>query len=343
MGGRRWVKFFVCFWIQLTGHPTREGLEKSGNLGKLLNYDKTNLLPVSMSFDGETVRSDARFSLRKQEDGSYAPKAHLIQKEPELERPYFGIKFTDEDKKNLLETKNLGRVVEAEFKPGEKTPILLSLDKQTNELVAYRKEWLKVPDTYKQAPLSAEQQQKMGNGEKVKVEGMISTKGKPFDGEVQFNADKRYFELIFNNDRKQSQSHKQGNEPLDAPKTFRKKELSEDRRSSLNEGKTVHTGELTDRNGKKYSGYVTLNKESGKLDFMFPKDYKDALAAGRVIPDDRHKTQVAVNSEGKTNEATRNVKEPLKSGQTQPTEKQAEKKAEKQEQDKPKRGKGVKM
>jgi hypothetical protein len=55
---------------------------------------------------------------------------------------------------------------------------------------------------------------------------------------------------------------------------------------------------------------------------MFPKAYKDALAAGKVVPDDRHKTQTAVNSEGKTDEATKNIKEPLKKGQTQPTEKQ---------------------
>jgi hypothetical protein len=64
---------------------------------------------------------------------------------------------------------------------------------------------------------------------------------------------------------------------------------------------------LVDKKGKGYSGYITLNKETGKTDFMFPKQYKDALAAGKVIPDDRSKTQVAVNSEGKTNEANKNV------------------------------------
>jgi hypothetical protein len=323
---------------------SRETLEKTGNLEKLLNYQKTDLMPVSMKFEDETLRSDARLSLRKQEDGSFTPAVHLIRHKPDLERPYFGIQFTAEDKKNLLTTGNLGRMVEAEFKQGEKTPILLSLDKQTNELVAFRKDWLKVPDTYKGAQLSEEQKQKLENGEKIKIEGMTSNGGKKFDGEVQFNADKRYFELIFN-DKKQSQKQNQPqsqNGQGDVPKTFRKKELSEDQRSSLREQKTVYTGDLTDRNGKKYSGYVTLNKESGKLDFMFPKDYKDALAAGRVIPDDRHKTQVAVNSEGKTNEATKKAEKPLEKGQTKPTEKQAEKQ-EKEEKKTVKKAKGVKM
>jgi hypothetical protein len=97
---------------------------------------------------------------------------------------------------------------------------------------------------------------------------------------------------------------------------------------------------LEDRKGKKYSGYVTLNGDSGKLDFMFPKDYKEAMAAGRVIPDERHKTQVAVNSGGKTVEATKNVKEPLKKGQTQPTEKQTAKQEEKK---RTKKSRGIKM
>jgi hypothetical protein len=93
----------------------------------------------------------------------------------------------------------------------------------------------------------------------------------------------------------------------------------------LREGKTVYVDGLVDKKGKGYSGYITLNKETGKMDFMFLKQYKDALVASKIIPDDCHKTQVAVNSEGKTSEATKNVKEPLKKGQTRSIEKQAEK------------------
>jgi transcriptional regulator of acetoin/glycerol metabolism len=99
---------------------------------------------------------------------------------------------------------------------------------------------------------------------------------------------------------------------------------------------------LVDKNGKEYSGYIILNKETDKMDFMFPRQYKDALAAGKVIPDNRSKIQVAVNSEGKTSEATKNVNELLKKGQTQSTEKQAEKQ-EKQEKKTVKKAKGMKM
>ena len=52
---------------------------------------------------------------------------------------------------------------------------------------------------------------------------------------------------------------------------------------------------------------------------------------------EEHKTQIAVNNHGKTNEATKNVKEPLKTGQTQPTAEQ------KQDENKQKKSRGRKM
>ena len=68
-----------------------------------------------------------------------------------------------------------------------------------------------------------------------------------------------------------------------------------------------------------------------------------------MTPAAESKTQVAVNNEGKTNEATKYSKEPLKQGQTQPTAKQVEKKEQKQQQEQkqppaaPKKSKGRKM
>jgi hypothetical protein len=290
-----------------------------------------------------TVRTDARFSLRKTEDGGFAPSAHLLRREPELERPYFGVRFTEEDKKNLLSTGNLGRVAEAEFKRGEKTPVLISIDRQTNELVAVRADRVNVSNSIKGVELDDAQKKDLSEGKALWIEGMTSKKGTEFSAYLQYNADKRGFEFRFDNDRQQSQTRKQGGEQSNVPKTFRGKELTEENRDSLREGKTVHVDGLVDRKGKGYSGYITMNKETGKTDFMFPKQYKEAVEKGRAIPDDRSKTQVAVNSEGKTNEATKKVDSPPEKGQTQPTEKQAAKTAEKRERKKPKKAGGMKM
>jgi hypothetical protein len=335
---------------------TRETLEKTGNLDKLLNWQKTDLLPISLKFDDVALRTDARLGMRTMPDGSLSVSVHAIRKEPELDKYYFGIKFTDEDRQNLLKTGNLGRVAEAEYRQGEKTPVFISIDRQTNELVAVRTDRIKIPEVVKGVQLNEEQKKDLSEGKAVWIENMTSKKNTPFSAYLQFNADKKGFEFRFDNEKQaQNQTQKQSNEQKDVPKTFRKQELSEDQRNSLRKGKTVHISGLEDKQGKQYSGYVTLDKENGKLDFIFPKAYKDALAAGKVVPDDRHKTQVAVNSEGKTNEATKKVQEPLKQGQTKPTEKQVEKqekkvvkekkvaKDNKQKSEKPKKSKGRKM
>ena len=72
------------------------------------------------------------------------------------------------------------------------------------------------------------------------------------------------------------------------------------------------------------------NFEKNKFDFL--KWNPDKSQAKEVTPDNASRTQVAVNSEGKTNEATKNVNEPLKSGQTQPTAAQKQKQDEKKQQ-----------
>jgi hypothetical protein len=320
---------------------TRESMEKSGNLDKLLDYQKTNLLPVSMRFDGETLRSDARFSLRRQDDGTFAPAIHLIRNKPDLESPYFGVKFTEEDRQNLQKTGNLGRIIEPEY-PNGKMPVYLSVDRLTNELVAIKATSVKIPEVYQGITLNEQQKKELSEGKAVYLENMKNSKGETYSGNIQYNADRRYFAKVSDfsqnqqqtQNRHQTQSQTQGSEPGDVQKTFRGRELTTDQRDSLREGKTVYVDGLVDKKGKGYSGYITLNKETGKTDFMFSKQYKDALAAGKVIPDDRHKVQVAKNNEGKTTEATKNIKEPLNKGQTQPTEKQVEKQEKKQDEKK---------
>jgi hypothetical protein len=240
--------------------------DKMSNLDNLLNYQKTNLVPVTLKLEDMSHPASARLSLRKQEDGSFSPVIHLIKHKPELERPYFGIKFTEEDKQNLLKTGNLGRVVEAEFKKGEKIPVLISLDKLTNELVSFRKEWLRIPDTYKGAQLSEEEKQKLSNGEKVEIKGMISKQGHPLDGAaVQFNAEKRLFELVFDKDKKQSQDQKDG---VYIPPNILGVELTKEQQDNLKAGKTVYIEGMKDKKGQNFNAYIKVNTEKDKLDFF---------------------------------------------------------------------------
>jgi hypothetical protein len=170
----------------------------------MLNWQKSPvLIPIASKFDDTTLRTDARLSFRETPDGNLTLVIHAIRKEPELDRPYFGIKFTDEDKQNLLTTGNLGRIANAEFKQGEHTPIFVSLDKLTNELIALRADKLKISETIKGVTLNDVQKKEVSEGKAVLVEGMTSKNGKEFSVQVQINADKKGIEFHFNNQPKQ--------------------------------------------------------------------------------------------------------------------------------------------
>lgn len=336
-------------WSQLERlGVTRKTLEKTKSLDAMLNFQKSSvLLPITAKFDDITLKTDARLSFRETPDGKLSIAIHALRKEPELERPYFGVKFTEEDKKNLMQTGNLGRIANAEYKQGETTPVFLSLDKLTNELVALRADKLKIPDTIKGITLNDVQKKELSEGKAVLVEGMTSKQGKEFSAHIQINADKKGIEFQFdNNGKKQEQAQpKSQKESKDfyIPNKLGGVELTEKQQHDLRADKTIYVAGMIDKKGQEYNAYVRVNREEGKLDFFKWNPDK----AQKVTPDNASKTQVAVNSEGKTNEATKKTDEPLKKGQTQPTEKQTEKQEKKeekkQEADKPKKSKGHKM
>ena len=312
---------------------SKEYLEKRNLLEPLLKGYKTNeLLPIGVNLGGTILRTDARLSLQQAEDGKVVVGIHGIKKEPNLHFEFFGHKFTDEDKKNLLETGNMGRVVDLKnSKTGELMPSIISIDRLTNDVIALRTDFIKVPDEIKGVKLDDAQKQTLMEGKPLKLEGMISTKGTEFSATVQFNADKRYVEFLFerNNSKRQTQSNgqtqnNQQNQSQEAPKTFRGKELTDDQHKDFKAGQTIYIDGLKDKKGQPYQGYITFNKENGKTNFEFPNQYKE-----RIKPTEAHKTQTAVNSEGKTNEATKNIKEPLKSGQQTPKNKQQQVQQEK--------------
>ncbi|MBP7613138.1 MAG: DUF3945 domain-containing protein [Paludibacter sp.] len=321
---------------------SKEYLEKRNLLEPLLKGYKTNeLVPIGVNLGGTILRTDARLSLQQAEDGKAVVGIHGIKKEPNLHYEFFGHKFTDEDKKNLLETGNMGRVVNlTNTKTGELMPSIISIDRLTNDVIALRTDFIKIPNEIKGVKLNDEQKQTILEGKPLYLEGMISTKGTEFSATVQFNADKRYVEFLFdrNNFNRQTQSNGQSNsqsQSAEAPKIFRGKELTDEQHKDFKAGQTVYIDGLKDKKGQPYQGYITFNKETGKTNFQFPSQVK-----AQAKPTEAHKMQTAVNSEGKTNEATKNIKEPLKSGQQRPKNKQQQEQQEKSQA--PAKSKGVK-
>ncbi|BFM45070.1 DUF3945 domain-containing protein [Flavobacterium sp. CFS9] len=304
---------------------SKEKLEKLNLLEPMLKGYKTNeLVPISLNLGTAVTRLDARLSLKMNEEGEVVVAIHGIRKGPNLNYPFFGHEFSTEDKDNLLKTGNMGRVVNlTNPKTDEVLPSVISVDRLTNEVVAFRADYIKIPDEIKGVKLSEDQKQTLLEGKPLALEGMISKKGEPFDATVQFNADKRFVEFLFDRSigGKQVQGNQQ-NQTGEAPKNFRGKELDEQQQQKLQDGQTVYISGLIDKKGREYNGYITLNKESGRTEFSFDNPTK---MKEQAKPAEENKVQTAVNSEGKTNEATKKLQEPLRSGQSGPeTQKQQE-------------------
>ena len=99
--------------------------------------------------------------------------------------------------------------------------------------------------------------------------------------------------------------------------------------------KTVKLENVTDKEGFHATMYIKFNREKGRPYRYDPNPDN----AQQIAPSNESRTQVAVNHEGKTNEATKNLKEPLQKGQTAPKDTRQQ-----QQQDKPKKNnKGMKM
>lgn len=288
----------------------KERLEKDGQLDLLLKGYKTNkVYPTSVNFGAVIMRTEARLGFQDGEDGKPVLMMYGVRHEPNLKAPFYGHEFTKEDKENLLKTGNMGRVVElTNLKTGEKTPSVISIDHLTNEVIAFRQDRIKVPDEIKGVKLTEDQKQEYKNGKAIYLEGLDFKNSTNKNAYVQFNADKKYPEYLFGD-----KAPKQAQE--NDPKKFRNKVFSDEQYKQLGEGKTLYISDFKDGQGQPYKGYVTLNKETGNYDFSFrnPNALKN-----KAQPAEAHKTQVAVNSEGKTNEATKNIREPLKPKQQTP-------------------------
>lgn len=357
----------------------RQDLEKKGiqieslePYLKAMSYGHKSNQLIDMSPElpgGMRVPTQGRVSLEQMEDGSILVVPHYKQEKPNLDIPFHGVMLDDKVKENLLKTGHAGQLVHLESSPGLKEPYFVTLDPLTNQVEILPADQIKNIETIKGVELSQGQQIDLMTGRKVLVEGMTSRAGRLFDGYVQINASDRKIDFSYDGlDRKryaienkeiaqqQRSEKKQEQKPtagesdlgkLRVPKRILGVELTEQQQEILKSGKAIYVkGMVKDDKGEPFNAWIKPNPEKVKFDFFkWNPDYvKKGQAA--VKPAEASKTQVAVNNEGKTNEATKNIKEPLQQGQTSPTDKQQQKQEEAKKQVKPKQAKkssGIKM
>lgn len=247
---------------------TRETLEKNGSLEAMLNWKKSpELIPITPKFDDITLRTEARLSFRETADGRITVSIHAIRKEPELDRPFFNVRLSNEDKQNLLNTGNAGRLIKIEPIKGQPISAYVSVDRLTNELVACRADKIRIPAEIKGIKLDENQKQKLSEGRAIYLENMISKNGKSFNATLQVNADKRGIEFRFDETQKQNHSNTQSKD-FSIPKKIGGVVLSDKQQSTLKNGDAIYIKGLKDKLGQEYNAYVRVNSTEHKLDFF---------------------------------------------------------------------------
>ena len=345
----------------------RDDLEKSGDLTKMLNYGKSDLVKVKPTFGGESFELDARLSFKKDGEGNVSLVPHFIRKEQKLDE-YKEHKFSDNDRKNLRETGNLGRVVDlVDRGTGEIIPSFVSIDRKTNEITDVPANKVRIPERIGKTEITKQEQDMLRAGLPVRDKLIERNDGRKFVTTLQVNVEQRGVEFVPGTGRSPrtvqtqetkgdtSKSQAQGGENAAQTKKEQRRNtwMNEDgsirpiskwsgvnftdqQKADYVAGKAVKLENVTDKQGFHATMYIKFNPEKGR-----PYRYDtNPDNAQQVAPSNESRTQVAVNSEGKTNEATKNLKEPLRKGQTAPKDT-----AQQQQQEKPQKrnNKGMKL
>lgn len=340
----------------------------------LLNYGKTGLVIVKPTFGGEQIEIQARLSFRKDDNDQLQLVPHFVRNEPKLDVAYKGYTFTPEDKKNLLQNGNLGKVVDFPDKnTGELRPHFISIDRLTNEIVDIPTNKVRIPDTIGKTPITKDDKRVLYSGIPLRKEIELAN-GRKFTPLLQVNVEQRGVEFVpgstrqaqgqkQNGDKKQTADKQEQKAEGDAGgqkkqqdpnhwlnedgtirrlNTYFKKELTEQQKDDYVAGKTIEIKEVPNKNGSgTYTAYVKFD-----FDKMQPRSYRnnpDLKQAKEQIPTNENKVQVAVNEQGKTHEATKHTKDPLKPGQSAPKNEKQQKEQTAEAQKPKRKARSVKM
>ncbi len=293
----------------------RDALEKSGDLREMLHNRKSRLVTITPTFYGRKTEAAARLSFRADADGNIKVIPYFIRKEPDLSQEFKGVKFTDEDKHNLLTTGNLGRLADVVDKEtGEVVPSFVSIDRMTNELLSVPAKQIYVKKTVGQTELSMAEIGILKSGKAIPDKKITDRNGKEHTVTLQINADKRDIEFV-NVSKPQKQSTWLTEDGRIRPITkWSGVPMSEQQQSDYVAGKTVVLENMVDKEGKPCTVYLTFNREKQRPN----TSYKDPRNAQDITPANESRTQMAVNNDGRTDEATKKIREPLDRGQTAP-------------------------
>lgn len=398
-------------WAELeqTWGISQQDLAASGELKNLNGKGLSDLIWINPEIGGERFEIQARLEVKTLPDGSKGFEPHFIQKEPKLDMEYKGITFSEEDKKKLLESGNLGRVAEViDKETGEITPSYISIDRKTNEITDIPVSEIGIHSKIGKTEIAQEEQSLLAAGLPLRKEIELAN-GKKFTTTLQVNVEYKGVEFVPKNknlgQNKSQQQWKKGKQPGEKrtyqadngnkPKPqvnkptptgtttgsndkaeqpekeneqkqstwltkdgkirpitqWKKQAFSDQQKADYVAGRTVVLANSTDKEGNPCTLHITFDWDKQKP-VPIP-EYPNLSQAKEITPSNESRTQMAVNNEGKTNEATKHTGEPLQQGQVAPANgKQQERQQQGKQQgqqpdtekpDAPKKSKGMKI
>lgn len=369
-------------WSELekTWGISQQDLEASGELKNLNGKGLSNLIWINPEIGGERFEIQARLEVKTLPDGSKGFEPHFIQKEPKLDIEYKGVTFSEDDKKKLLESGNLGRVAEViDKETGEIIPSYISIDRQTNEITDIPVSEIKIPQQIGKTKIVQEEQALLAAGLPLKKE--IELGNRKFTTTLQVNVEYKGTEFVPRNknlgqnrsqqqwkkekqtgDKKENQANGEkqsnqannGNTPKETsngnkaeqpekenkqrqsswltddgkirPITkWKGQDFNEQQKADYVAGRTVVLANSTDKEGNPCTLHITFDWDKQKP-VPIP-EYPNLSQAKEITPSNESRTQMAVNNDGKTNEATKHTGEPLKQGQVAPANEKQQRKS----------------
>ncbi len=252
---------------------------------------------------------------------------HFIRKEQKLDE-YKEHKFSDNDRKNLRETGNLGRVVDiVDRETGEIIPSFISIDRKTNEITDIPANKVRIPERIGKTEITQQEQEMLRAGLPVRDKLIERNDGRKFVTTLQVNVEQRGVEFVPGTGKSPyraqtqetkgdtSKSQAQGGKMPHRPRrsnaaTWTNEgrqhppiskwsgvEFTEKQKADYVAGKAVKLENVTDKQGFHATMYIKFNPEKGRP-YRYDTNPDNAQT---VAPSNESRTQVAVNNDGKTN------------------------------------------
>lgn len=275
------------------------------SVNNLIKGRRTALFPIRPAIAGVEFQTEARLSMSKNEAGQPQLFLHPVKRllSEELERPFHGHTFTNEQKRQLMAFGNAGEVISITGAQGTPEKVLVSVDRQVNDLVAVPVERVQrqIPNTFQNQPLNQEQKDLLLAGRPVSLDNIQSKDGNVFSGKIQYNAEKQKVELL--------------PDGLNVTQ-IRNVVLQEREQQLLREGKTILVPGLIDGKGEQYSGWIRLDMKSRQIAVTKDVPGQRIDTKKEITPGNDFKVQVNQNSKGLKTEENKHAVEPLRHGQT---------------------------